>query len=251
MAPRVDSVRSDEVLPARADVVIVGGGIIGTSTALFLAQRRIPTLLCEKGLIAGEQSSRNWGWCRKMGRDPREIQLILESMRLWRGMNAMLGAETGFREAGIIRLTDQHADVEEWQAWLACARDYQIDTRIVTASELDEVVSASPRRWRAAMVTPSDGRAEPRLATPAIANAARRLGATVLTACAVRGIETKAGRVAAAITEKGRVVCDSIVLAGGAWSRLFCRSLGLELPQLKVMTSVLRTAKLEGGPEYS
>jgi glycine/D-amino acid oxidase-like deaminating enzyme len=62
MAPRVDPVRSDETLPAEADVVIVGGGIIGTSAALFLAQKGIRAVLCEKGHIAGEQSSRNWGW---------------------------------------------------------------------------------------------------------------------------------------------------------------------------------------------
>ena len=87
MAPRVDPVASDEALPARADVVIIGGGIIGTSTALFLAQKGVSTVLCEKGHIAGEQSSRNWGWCRKMARDPREIPLIIESLRLWQGMN--------------------------------------------------------------------------------------------------------------------------------------------------------------------
>ncbi len=61
MAPRVDPVASDEAFPARADVVIIGGGIIGTSAALFLAQQGISTVLCEKGHIAGEQSSRNCG----------------------------------------------------------------------------------------------------------------------------------------------------------------------------------------------
>ena len=61
MAPRVDPVPSDAALPARAGIVIVGGGIIGASTALFLARKGIPTVLCEKGHIAGEQSSRNWG----------------------------------------------------------------------------------------------------------------------------------------------------------------------------------------------
>ena len=98
MAPRVDPVRSDEALPARADVVIVGGGIIGTSAALFLAEKGVSVALCEKGHIAGEQSSRNWGWCRKMGRDPRELPLIIESLRLWQGMNERVEAETGFRQ---------------------------------------------------------------------------------------------------------------------------------------------------------
>src|ERR1700741_1210602 len=101
MAPRVDPVQSDPSLPARADVVIVGGGIIGTSTALFLARKGVSAVLCEKGHIAGEQSSRNWGWCRKMGRDPRGIPLIIESLRLWQGMNEMVEAENGVGQGGL------------------------------------------------------------------------------------------------------------------------------------------------------
>ena len=87
MSPPVEPVASDAILPERTDVVIVGGGIIGVSTALFLAEKGIAVVLCEKGCIAGEQSSRNWGWCRTMGRDAREIPLAIESLRLWRGMN--------------------------------------------------------------------------------------------------------------------------------------------------------------------
>src|SRR5947209_13204631 len=102
MAPRVDPVASDEAFPARADVVIIGGGIVGTSAALFLAKKGVSVVLCEKGHIAGEQSSRNWGWVRKMGRDPREIPLVIESLRLWEGMGELVGDETGFRRAGIL-----------------------------------------------------------------------------------------------------------------------------------------------------
>src|SRR5579863_9480598 len=100
--PVVDFVASTEALPPRVDVAIVGGGIIGVSAALFLAERKIATLVCEKGIIAGEQSSRNWGWCRTMGRDPRELPLAIESLRLWRGINARIGAETGFRQSGTV-----------------------------------------------------------------------------------------------------------------------------------------------------
>ena len=67
MPPRVDPVHASSELPAEVDVVVIGGGIIGASTALFLAERGVSVALCEKGRIAGEQSSRNWGWCRKMG----------------------------------------------------------------------------------------------------------------------------------------------------------------------------------------
>jgi glycine/D-amino acid oxidase-like deaminating enzyme len=251
MAPRVDPVRSDDVLPARADVVIIGGGIIGTSTALFLAQKGIRAVLCEKGHIAGEQSSRNWGWCRKMGRDPRELPLIIESLRLWQGMNELVEAETGFRQAGIMYLAETQAELGQLEAWLDNARQYQLDTRIISRGEAAELMPGLTGAWTGALYPASDGKAEPQKAAPAIAEAARRQGAAIIASCAVRGLETAAGRVAAVVTERGRVACDTVVLAGGAWSRLFCGNLGIELPQLKVLATVMRTEPLEGGPEIS
>src|SRR5271156_6379207 len=118
MAPRVDPVASDEALPPRADVVVIGGGIIGTSAALFLAQKGISVALCGKGHIAGEQASRNGGWCRKMVRDPRELPLIIESLRLWERMNEMVGAETGFRTCGIMYLGETADDLAKLEVWL-------------------------------------------------------------------------------------------------------------------------------------
>ncbi|HZK89356.1 MAG TPA: FAD-binding oxidoreductase [Stellaceae bacterium] len=251
MAPRVDPVASDAVLPARADVVVIGGGIIGASAALFLARKGMSVALCEKGHIAGEQSSRNWGWCRKMVRDPRELPLVVESLRLWQRMNETIEAETGFRTCGIMYLAESKADLARLEPWLDHARQYQLDTHVIGAAEVAERLPGLDKKWAGALYTPSDGKAEPQLAAPAIAEAARRAGAGIFTGCAVRGIETEAGRVGAVITEKGRIACQSVVLAGGAWSRLFCGNLGVELPQLKVLGSVMRTEKLDGGPEIS
>src|SRR5437899_2839340 len=205
MAPRVDSVRSDDVLPARADVVIIGGGIIGTSTALFLAQKGIRVVLCEKGHIAGEQSSRNWGWCRKMRRDPRELPLIIESMRLWEGMNGATGAETGYRRAGIAYLSETEERLASFEAWLEHARLYQLDSKVIGSAEVAQLMPGATKKWAGALYTATDGKAEPQKAAPAIAAAARRHGAAILTSCAVRGIETKGGRVASVVTEKGRI----------------------------------------------
>jgi glycine/D-amino acid oxidase-like deaminating enzyme len=251
MAPRVDLVASDDALPARTGVVIIGGGIIGTCAAFYLARKGVPVLLCEKGHIAGEQSSRNWGWCRKMGRDPREIPLAVEALRLWGEMNEAVGAETGFRRCGIIYLCKTKEDMAKRLAWLDAARPYQLDTRILTEAEAKEKLPGLTGHWEGALYTASDGRGEPQMAAPTIATAARRYGATVMTQCAVRGIETKGGRVAGVVTEKGRVACDVAVLAGGAWSSLFCGNNGIRLPQLKVLSSVMRTDKLDGGPETS
>ncbi|HEY8288114.1 MAG TPA: FAD-binding oxidoreductase [Acetobacteraceae bacterium] len=252
MAPGVDAVPSDANLPERTRVVVVGGGIIGACTAWFLARKGVPVALCEKGEIAGEQSSRNWGWCRKMGRDPREIPLAIEALRLWAELDTLLGAETGFRRSGIVYLCRTQEELAHREAWLNQAgRPHQLDSRLLTRDEAGRVLPGLAGTWAGALFTPSDGRAEPQRAAPAIAQAARRAGAAILTRCAVRGIETRAGRVAAVVTEKGRIDCDNVVLAGGVWSRLFCRPLGLRLPQLKVMSSVMRTEKLAGGPETS
>jgi glycine/D-amino acid oxidase-like deaminating enzyme len=160
-----------------------------------------------------------------------------------------VGAETGYREAGIVYLCDMHRDIEKHEAWLEHARPYQVDSRLLRSEEVDRLVPGSARPWAGALYTPSDGRAEPAKAAPAIAEGARRFGATILTGCAVRGLETQAGRVSAAVTEKGRIACGAVVLAGGAWSRLFCGNLGVKFPALKVLGSVMRTQPLEGGPE--
>ena len=176
-----------------------------------------------------------------MGRDPREAALALESLRIWRQLNTLTEAETGFRQCGIVYLCRDDADVKKREAWLdEVGRPHQMDSRMLTTAELSDVLPGLSGSWRGGLYTPSDGRAEPQKAAPAIAAAARRAGAAVVTGCAVRGIETKGGRVCGVVTEKGRIDCTSVVLAGGVWSRLFCGNHGLRLPQLKVMSSVLR-----------
>ena len=173
MSPPVDPVQSDTGLPERAGVVIVGGGIIGTCTALFLAEKGHSVVLCEKGRIGGEQSSRNWGWCRTMGRDAREIPLAMESLRLWRGMNTRTNRETGFRQAGIAYLCETEKEIAAQEAWLAEARQYQVDARLLRGAAIDELVPGASSSFIAALHTPTDGRAEPSQAAPAIAEAAR------------------------------------------------------------------------------
>lgn len=246
MGPYVDSVTSDEVLPVATSVVIIGGGIIGASAALTLAARGIAVVLCEKGYIACEQSSRNWGWCRQAGRDEREMPLILESLRLWRNMNRLTDSETGFRTCGVMYVGETEDDEKRFVAWLEMAKPYDIGTRIVRGDELKALMPGASRTYRCGLHVPTDGCAEPQKAAPAIARAAQARGAVILAHCAARGIDRAAGRVSAVITERGRIACDTVILAGGAWTSLFCASLGIRLPQLKVLSSVMRTAPVAG-----
>jgi glycine/D-amino acid oxidase-like deaminating enzyme len=166
-------------------------------------------------------------------------------------MNQRTGRETGFRQPGILYLCQNETELATQEAWLETARPYQVDSRVVRGVELDALAPGAGAHFIAGLHTPSDGRAEPMHAAPAIAEAARANGAMIFTNCAVRGLDLHNGRVVAAVTELGRIRCDAVVLAGGAWSRLFCGNAGLDLPQLKILGSVFRTKPLEGGPDVT
>lgn len=231
-----------ETIPASADVVIIGAGIIGISTAWFLAKQGFKVVVCEKGHIAGEQSGRNWGWVRQQGRDTREMPMIVESLRIWRGLADEIGEDVGYSEQGILFAASTDKQLRHYTDWIRTAKEYELDTRLIEGAELQKLVRGAKADWRAALYTASDGRAEPHKATPAIARAAVRSGATVLTSCAVRGIETSGGQVSAVVTEHGPIHCATVLCAAGAWTSMFCRSLGIVLPQLRVRGTVARTA---------
>lgn len=247
----MDPFESSQDFPASADIVIIGGGIIGITTALFLAERGISVAVCEKGQVGHEQSGRNWGWVRVMGRDPAEIPMALESQKLWEGLGARVGADLGFTRSGIVYVADTPADLGKHIEWLDHAKQYQLGSRLLSSREIAEVLPGSARPYAGALFTPMDARAEPQKAVPAIARRVRELGGHVLTGCAVRGLDMAAGRVSGVITEKGVIRCQKAVLAGGAWSRLFLGNLGIDFPQLKVLGSVLRTTPMDGPPTYA
>ena len=249
MGPVTDKVATAESLPQETKIAIIGGGVIGVSTALFLAERGIPVTLLEKGEIAGEQSSRNWGWCRRTGRDSREMPLIVESMRLWDSMNERTGRETGFRVTGIAYTAEKEEQIALYTDWIKIAREHGIETELLNSKQAAALVPNVNRNLAGGMITPLDGRAEPQKAVPAFAAKAQENGAVILQNCAVRGIETTNGRVTAVLTEKGRLRCEAVVVAGGAWSRLIVSEFNAHLPQLKVRSSVFRTAALDAGVE--
>ncbi len=231
-----------ENVPNSADMVIIGGGIVGVSTAWFLAKQGVRVVLCEKGHIAGEQSGRNWGWVRIQGRDTREVPMMQESLRIWERFKEETGDDVGFVRRGCTFAARTDKEMRAFEDWIEVAREHGIDSRLVDAGELRKHVRDASIDWAGAVFTPSDGRAEPHKATPAFARAAERAGATILTSCAVRGIETSGGGVSAVVTEHGTIRTSVVLCAAGAWTSLFCRSLGIAVPQLKVRGTVARTA---------
>lgn len=252
--PSLNSVESESAIPASADVVVIGGGTAGVSTALFLADKGIQVCLCEKGEIAAEQSSRNWGWTRQMGRDPLEMPLSIQSLNLWRNLKSRFGIESGYRETGITYICKSRWEIEQAQGWAETGKEHGLPLKELTAQEIEDMVPGIAPGQNYGLHTSTDGRAEPALAVPAFAEAARRLGASILTQCAVRGIEKSGGAVSAVVTEKGTIKCSAVVVASGVWSRLFLGNLGITLPQLNIIAAAARVDNVESGhnvgPEF-
>ena len=231
-----------EPLPDAADVVVIGAGIIGTAAAWFLARSGAKVVLCEKGRVAGEQSSRNWGWVRQQGRDPDELPIMMESNRIWRELAGETGEkDLAFTAAGCVYLAEDERTLARYEDWHDVAKEHQLDTRMLSSEDAREAAPGVAGRWIGGMLTPSDGRAEPFVAVPALARASSRIGVSIVESCAVRTVETTGGRVSGVHTERGPVRADRVVLAGGAWSTYFAANAGLTLPQLIVRSTVGRT----------
>ncbi len=242
MSPVAHRISSNQALPKSADVVVIGGGIVGASAAYFLARRGLSVALLEKGYVGCEQSTRNWGWCRQQNRDARELPLSGVSMRLWDEMTTDIGQDLGFRRCGLHYVTDNPGQLATWEKWRETARTFGVNTRMLSAEEAGRVVPPrNGRRWLGGVHSIEDGKAEPALAAPLIAEGARRHGATIHQNCAARGLEFANGAVHGVVTEQGEIRTSAVLCAAGAWASSFLRWHGIDLPQASVRQSTLRT----------
>lgn len=241
MSPTLKQIPSNDSLPASADVVIIGGGIIGACSAYFLAKQGYSVAIIEKGLVGCEQSSRNWGWCRQQNRDARELPTSGLAMRLWDEMTQDIGLDLGFRRCGLIYATDDPKQLAEWDSWRDVAKQYNVRTRMLSAAEANEKIPAKGRKWIGGVHSIDDGKGEPAQAAPMIAEGARALGATIHQQCAARGLDITNGQVTGVVTEKGTIKTNRVLCAAGAWASAFCRHHGITFPQASVRQTAFRT----------
>ena len=172
----VNPVPNSPEFPQEVDVVVIGAGIVGSSTAYELARKGLSVALIEKGIVAGEQSGRNWGWVRQQNRDLHELPLAMYSLRRWGELGEEIGADLGFRRTGSLYVTRDEAELARWEAWNAKARAMGFHNESLTKAQARERMKGSTSDWIGGLWSPTDGRGEPGMAAPAIAQAAKALG---------------------------------------------------------------------------
>lgn len=232
-------------LPEETDVVIIGAGIIGITTAWFLRQQGVNVLVCEKGRIAGEQSSRNWGWIRQQGRDEAELPIMMESMAIWRELSDRIGPQIGFHQGGSLYLCENQAQLDKYDNFLKIAENHRLETRVLNSEQLYSVLQNAPRWWKSALYTPTDARAEPMLAVPTIARAGHSAGVVIAENCGVDNISVSNKQIDGVETDQGFVKCNRVLCCAGHWSAKLLDRTGIAIPQLSVKASVARTAQAQ------
>lgn len=216
------------------DVIVVGGGIVGCSAAYYLARRGVSVVLIERSVIGSEASGRNAGGVRAQCRDRRERRLAMASIELWEGLEAELGCDVEYVQGGNIRLATNEERMEslrsEGEAELA-------DGLYVEVWEQDDLRRRAPYLsdvFIGAKYCPTDGIANPLLASRAYGWAARRAGVTVLEHTEALRVEVHGGRVSSAHArgQSGDLVVEApwLIHAGGPWSPVLSQTLGVELP---------------------
>lgn len=240
MRIKVNAVADSETFPTAVDVIVIGGGIIGTSVSYELAKQGVSVALFEKGVIGGEQSGRNWGWVRQQNRDLYELPMAIRSLQRWDALSSEIGLDLGFSRQGITYGTLSESDLARWEAWGKQAQQIGFVSHLMTAKEARDRIGDNAA-WVGGVWSPSDGKAEPSMAAPAIATGAKNLGASVHQNCAVRGLDISGGRVTGVWTERGLVKANRVICCGGAWSSRFCKQYGIEMPSANILGTAFKT----------
>jgi glycine/D-amino acid oxidase-like deaminating enzyme len=213
------------------DVAIVGGGIIGCSTAWHLAERGIKVAVFERGTVASEQSSRAWGFIRQQGRHEAEVPLAAEANRMWIQLTERFGLEaTQFTPGGIIVPAETAADEERVVSGHEVAAKFQLSTQVLTRQQIRDLVPQLAGNWRSALYTPGDAHGDPGLSTQTIANAARAAGAEIFENTPVFEVDVAGGAVTGLRTAAGYCRATTVLLANGIGAPQLASQLGLSLP---------------------
>lgn len=226
-----------------SDVLIIGGGVIGASAAYYLAKGGASVTVLEKsGVIGNGGSSRNGGGVRQSGRDPRELPLAIYGVRnLWPSLSDELGMDVEYYQHGNLRLgkTEQHLNI--LQGLTDRAASCGLDVRMANRAEVKSICPYLSDEVAGASWCPTDGHANPLLATLAFYRAARGLGARFISGLEVKSIQKVHGRARRVVTDEGDYEADTIILAAGFDSRALAATVGIDVPMHRALMETLVT----------
>ena len=226
-----------------AEVVIIGGGIIGCATAYYLAKEGVSVIVLEKSdHIGNGGSSRNGGGVRQSGRDPRELPLAMYAVEhMWPTLSEELGVDVEYHKEGNLRLgkTAKHKEILQGLTDRAVALG--LDVRMIDGKEVREINPYLSEEITVASWCPTDGHANPLVATLGFYKRARELGAEFITGEDVLEIQKIKGKARRVVTEKNVYEGETIVLASGYESRSIAASVGIDIPMRKELIEALVT----------
>lgn len=232
-------------LPDTADVVIVGGGVMGTSAAFHLAEAGVSVVLLERGELSGGSTSRAAGGVRANFSDELNIMLGKRSLDLFENFGERPGQEIDLHRSGYLFVLTRPEDVELFTASVALQNSLGVASRMV---DVDEACQLSPMLEPdgvlAAAWSPDDGHCTPESVVLGYATGARRLGATVRTGVAVTGIDMSGSQITGVQTTEGSISTGCVIDCAGAWSPEIAAYVGVDLPVTPYKRELLITEPL-------
>jgi sarcosine oxidase subunit beta len=202
----------------RADVIVLGGGLMGAAAAFFLRQRGLSVILLERGLVGAQASGVNFGNVRRQGRFLPQLPLANRARAVWGRLPELLGEDAEFLPTGHLRVAYTPETVAMMEAYCGDARPYGLDLEILSGNAVRARFPWLSTEVLAGSYSPDDGHANPRLATPAFARAARRAGARIEENAEVLNLERE-GADYRLETADGRIWRAPVVqVSAGAWA---------------------------------
>ena len=236
-------------LPERAEVVVVGGGAIGTSIAFHLAEAGVDVCLLERDALSSGSTSRAAGGIRTQFSDPLNVAIGLRGVEAFSRFAERPGGEIDFQQVGYLFLLDRPEDVERFARNVELQNALGVPSRLVEPAEAAELSPlAGLDGVLAATFCHLDGHASPEAVAQGYAAGARAHGATVRTGTAARAIEVDGESVRGVTTDEGTIAAETVVCAAGVWSPDLMRTVGVELPVEPVWREVVTTGPVDGLP---
>ena len=215
-----------------AEVIIIGGGVIGCATAYYLAKEGTSVIVLEgSDHIGNGGSSRNGGGVRQSGRDPRELPLAMYGIRtLWPHLSEELETDCEYHQDGNLRLgkTEKHREILEGLA--DRARACGLDVRMIDGDEVRRLNPHLSHEVTVASWCPTDGHANPLTTTLGFYKMARRLGARFITGEPVTELRTVKGKIRKVITPNNVYEGEQVLVAAGLHSREILGTVGIDVP---------------------